>query len=253
MTQISAVVITLNEERNIERCLKSLQNVVDEIVVFDSFSTDRTVEICKSYGAKVTSCEWKGYAQTKNEANEAASHNYILWLDADEQLSEQLKNNILKAKDQLRGAYTFNRLNNYYGKWIKHGGHYPDRRVRLFNRNDAKWVGDYVHETLKVDQGVQASHIPGDLLHFTSASITEHINQVNKFTDLAAQELFDKRKKVTPFFLFSPLVRFIRDYFLKLGFLDGYHGLVVCIISAHAKFLKYAKLRMHYLNQSNSR
>lgn len=252
MPPLTAVIITLNEERNIERCLKSVQPVADEIVVFDSHSTDRTVEICNSFGAKVVTCEWKGYAQTKNEANALASHNYILWMDADEVLSEELTGNILKIKSTLSGAYTFNRLNNYYGYWLRHGGHYPDRRVRLFNKKDAKWVGDYVHETLELNHGIKVNHLSGDLMHFTSRSISEHLQQVNKFTDLAALELFDGGKKVTPFYLFSPLVKFFRDYFFKLGFLDGYPGFVVAVISAHAKFLKYAKLKLLYLNHSKT-
>lgn len=240
MPSISAVIITKNEEANIARCLQSLEGIVDEIIVFDSQSTDNTVEICNQFGALVTDATWRGYSQTKNEANAAASHEFILSIDADEALSEQLKAGILHVKEALHGAYSCNRLNNYCGKWMKHGGYYPDRKVRLFDRNLAHWEGDHVHETLVLHEGANVQHLPGDLLHYTYTTSQDHEQRAQKYARLAAEKLKGKGSGVLFFkLLFSPVFRFLKRYLLQGGFLDGSKGLSLHYITAKEVYWKY--------------
>jgi glycosyltransferase involved in cell wall biosynthesis len=245
MFKFSVVIITFNEERNIARCLKSLEEVADEIIVVDSFSTDKTAEICRKFPVKFIQKEWMGYSSAKNSGNSMANNDYILSIDADEALSDELRKTILELKksDNLFDAYRFNRLANYCGKWIHHCGWYPDTKLRLWNRLKGRWEGE-IHEEVKIKSSAKVGFIKGDLLHFSYYSIEQHINQVNNFTKLAAKAAFEKGKKAGLFkILFSPFIKFTMDYFLRLGFLDGYAGFVICRISAHATFLKYAKLR----------
>jgi len=245
MTNLSVAIITLNEERNIGRCLQSVMGIADDIVVVDSGSTDRTEEICKEFGARFISQPWLGFVETKNFANSQAKYPDILSLDADEALSDKLRESILKIKkEESSAAYSMNRLTNYCGKWIRHCGWYPDRKTRIFNRDRARWTGMVIHETLTVDQGIEVKHLEGDLFHYSYYSVSGHIAQANRFTDLTAEEANRKGKKAgIAQVVFKPLVRFIRDYFFKLGFLDGYYGFIVCRISAQATFYKYIKLR----------
>ncbi len=245
MAKLSVVIITLNEERNIERCLKSVEGLTDDIVVVDSGSTDLTPSICQSYGVRFYVHKWLGYTETKNYANSLALNPVILSLDADEALSPELKSSIQQAvQSQQAAAYSMNRLTNYCGKWIKHGGWYPDRKIRLFNREAGQWAGSLIHEAIKLNNGTPVVHLKGDLLHYSYHSIAEHVKQANHFTDLTAQKAFmeDKKSSVLQIF-FSPIAKFCRDYFLKAGFLDGLYGLIICRISAFATFLKYVKLR----------
>lgn len=245
MNSISATVITFNEERNIGRCLESLAGVADEIIVVDSFSTDRTEEICARHGVRFFKHPFAGYTDQKNIAIEKASNRWILSLDADEALSEELKESILKVKESPEAdAYEFNRLTNYCGKWIRHGSWYPDRKVRLIDRSKGKWTGGSLHEQLLPDPNAKLKHLPGDLLHYSYYSIEDHISQVNKFTTIGARNAFEKGKKPGWFdFLIKPLFKFVRDYIFKGGFRDGYYGFVIARISAHATYLKYAKLK----------
>ncbi|MCK4772163.1 MAG: glycosyltransferase family 2 protein [Candidatus Latescibacteria bacterium] len=244
MIRISAVIITLNEERNIGRCIDSLRDVADEVIVVDSFSTDKTGEICKSKGVHFIQKEWEGYSKTKNYANQQASFEYILSLDADEALSEELINSIKREKEkELDGIYCFNRLTNYCGKWIKHCGWYPDVKTRLFPKNIAAWEGDYVHEEIKFIGESISTHLKGDLLHYPYYSIGEHYERVEKYSLLGARKLLDKNKGGFRFKgIFSAISRFVRMYFLKLGILDGRAGYRICRISAYAAYLKYVKL-----------
>ena len=243
--KLSAVIITLNEERNIERCLLSLRNIVDEIVVIDSFSTDRTEEKCKKFGVKFIQHSFKGYATQKNFAMESAKYDIVLNLDADEVLSEELKKAILTAKQNWRAdGYYFNRLTNYCGKWIKHCGWYPDRKLRLVDRRKAKWGGGEVHEKIVMEKGAKTQFLPGDLLHYSYYTIGEHVKQQRLFSDLAAKEAFKKGKRSTIFHVsINPAYTFIRKFLLQFGFLDGYYGWVISTISAKANFWKYSKLR----------
>ena len=239
--KISAVIITLNEAENIERCINSVKDVADEILVFDSGSTDNTKVLAENSGAKVIDIDWEGYAATKNKAIALASFDYILSLDADEALSEELAGHIKKGKPTLSKAYSFNRLNNYCGKWIKHGGFYPDKKVRLFNRNSARWKGDFVHETLEIDNNVEIKHLKGDLLHYSYVSIEDHLKRAHKYAELAAQRMAAEGKGKFANVIINPLFRFFKTYFLKAGFLDGKYGLYLSGITAYEVYLKYAK------------
>jgi len=246
MDGISVVIITLNEERNIARCIESVQCIADEVIVVDSHSEDKTCEIAKLLGARVISQDWLGYAATKNFANRMAKFDYILSLDADEALSDSLKKSILEIKGKWTAeAFTMNRLTNYCGHWIKHSGWYPDRKLRLFNKTKGQWTGEIIHEAVTMDIGTKQHFLAGDLLHYSYYTLADHIRQAEKFTDLTALDAFKAGKKVGNLkMLFAPKVKFIRDYFFRLGFLDGFYGYTVCRISAHATFLKYTKLRM---------
>lgn len=245
MPQISAVIITYNEERDIERCLRSIQGIVDEIVVVDSFSTDNTEDICKRYNVKFEKHEFNGYRDQKNYALSLASFNHILSLDADEALSDELRQSILKVKDNWQSdAYSFNRLNNYCGVWIHHTSWYPDRKIRLFDSKKGKWGGLNLHETIEMAHGSKISILEGDLLHWAYYTYEEHIQKVNNYSTLGAQEYFNAGKKSGPF---SPILHsrwaFFKSYFLKRGFLDGYYGFVISNLTAYKIFLKYIKLK----------
>jgi glycosyltransferase involved in cell wall biosynthesis len=249
MTQLSVVIITLNEEHNIGRCLQSVSGIADDVVVVDSGSTDKTEEICLSHGARFIRQPWLGFAETKNFANSQAKFPLILSLDADEAISEELKASVLKLKEgqSEKPAFRMSRLTNYCGKWIKHCGWYPDSKIRLFNRDTARWTGLVIHEKVTTDPGIEVKQLKGDILHYSYYSIAGHIAQANRFTDLTAEEAFRKGKKANLVqILFKPPVKFIRDYFFKLGFLDGYYGFIICRISAQATFYKYIKLRQLY-------
>jgi len=249
MEKLSVVIITFNEERNIGRCLESVQDIADEIIVSDSFSTDRTEEICKEFSAKFYKKKWEGYSKQKNNANSLASNNLVFSIDADEALSEELKKSIAKIKLSAKSnaAFKVNRLTNYCGNWIHHCGWYPDTKLRIWFKDEGKWEGE-LHEKLVFGSEPQTTTLAGDLLHYSYYTLEDHYKQVEKFTSIAAQDYFDRNKKVTLIKLWlSPVVKFVRDYFLKLGFLDGKSGFRICYISAGATYLKYKKLRV--LNQ----
>lgn len=243
MANISAVIITKNEAQNIARCIRSAKLVADEILIFDSNSTDNTTAIAEAEGAVVHLIEWQGYARTKNLANSKAANNFILSLDADEEVSEELVHSILEVKPGLQNAYSFNRLNNYCGRWIKHGGFYPDKKIRLFNRNLAQWEGDFVHEELVVQPNIQVQHLQGDLLHYTYSSLSDHLKRIDRYSDLAAKKFTSRGIKPPAYkLLLNPLARFVRNYFIRGGFRDGIHGLCLCMLTSWEVFLKYAKV-----------
>lgn len=250
--ELSAVIITQDEEANIVRCITSLKDVVDEVIVVDSGSTDRTVELAKEEGAAVTHRPWTNYSDQKNFANALARGAFILSMDADEALSPELRGAILEARrNGLAGAYSMPRMTNYCGTWVRHGGWYPDTKVRLFPKDKARWEGAFVHETLELDPGLSVTPLRGDLLHYSYGSISDHIRQVDLFTTIGAQGLFERRKRAGFVKLFlSPVAKFIGDYLLRGGFRDGWHGFVIARISAHATFLKYAKLRQLWRDQA---
>ena len=245
--QLSVVIITYNEEKNIGRCLESVQGVADDIVVVDSFSTDATDKICKKFNVNFIQCKWEGYAKTKNFANSVAQYSWILSLDADEALSEELKRSVLKIKQQEKlVTCSFNRLTNYCGTWIKHCGWYPDKKIRIFDRTIAAWEGT-IHEKLIINSANPIIHLKGDCLHYSYYTLDDHYKQVNHFTDLLAQDQYAKRKRVPLIKLYmSPVVKFIRDYIIKLGILDGSAGWRISTISAYATYLKYYKTRKLY-------
>ncbi len=246
MPKLSAVIITLNEERNIGRCIDSLKGLADDILVVDSGSSDKTEAICTEKGARFIFNKWEGYLEQKNFANAKAEYPYIISIDADEALSDELRKSILTIKDSLNAdGYEMNRLTNYCGKWIRHGGWYPDRKLRLFHRDKFEWGGGKIHENviMKVADAT-IERLSGNLLHYSYYSISEHIAQANHFTNLTAELAVEKGKQSGIIkILFSPIVKFIKDYIIKLGFLDGYYGYIVCRISAQATFMKYAKIK----------
>ncbi len=210
--KISAAIITFNEEKNIARVIESLR-CCDEILVLDSGSNDRTVEIAKKLGARVEEASWHGYAAQKNIATELAAHEWVLALDADESLSEALEAEIwhIKKTGPKFDGYTMPRLAQYLGRWILHGGWYPDRKVRLFNRAKARWVGEFVHESVKVDGSV--GHLESNLLHFTCDSLSEHLRTMDRYTTLAAQEIAARQSE---HFADTPAARSALDFFSHL-------------------------------------
>jgi len=240
---LSAIIITLNEERNIGRCIDSLRNVADEILVVDSFSTDRTRQICIDEGVRFIENHWSGYSEQKNFAQGIAKHDFIISLDADEALSGQLAQSILQVKklDEPQ-LFSFNRLTNYCGKWIKHGGWYPDIKIRMYDRRKCNWEGN-IHEKLNYPANERVTMLNGDCYHYTFYSVSEHLKQVDKFTSLMAEEEFKKGRKAGWLNMFAnPVIKFVRDYIVRAGFLDGYEGFLISRISAYATFLKYSKL-----------
>lgn len=249
MKKISATIITLNEEDKIRQCLESLQGVADEIVVVDSLSTDNTKSICEEFGVRFIEQKWLGYSEQKNLANDIASHDWILSIDADEVLSDELKKSILKIKNEERETkneefvYSFNRLNNYCGKWIHHSGFYPDKKIRIWNRKVGKWEG-IVHEVIKFSTKVNEVHLKGDLLHYSFDTHEDFKNQLFKFAEMKGKEYFHIGKKnVTLLSVLSPFFSFVRNYFFKRGFLDGKDGYKICLEYALATRYKYETLR----------
>jgi len=241
--KITATIITFNEERNIARAIESLR-CCDEILIVDSGSTDRTTELAEKLGARVIEANWRGYAGQKNWAAEQASYDWVLSLDADETLSEALEAEIwnLKKSGPRCDGYTMPRLARYMGRWILHSGWYPDRKLRLYDRRQAKWVGDFVHESVAVSGRV--GHLQSNLLHFTCESLSEHIKTMERYTTLAAQELASRRIKVPLHrVLFSPAWAFVKSYFVNPGFLDGPEGLTISYMAAFYTFLKFTKAR----------
>jgi glycosyltransferase involved in cell wall biosynthesis len=242
--KITATIITLNEERNIARAIESLR-CCDEILIVDSGSTDRTAELGQNLGARVIEASWLGYAAQKNRAAEQASHDWILSLDADEALSEALEAEIWKLKKSgpQYDAYTMPRLARYLGRWILHAGWYPDRKVRLYHRAKAQWVGEFVHESVQVKGKV--GHLDSNILHFTCDSLSEHLRTLDRYTTLAAQEIASRKMPVPLHrIVLDPAWTFLKSYFFQRGFLDGLEGLTIAYMAAFYTFLKYSKARI---------
>jgi glycosyltransferase involved in cell wall biosynthesis len=245
--KISAVIITFNEEQNIKRCLDSLLPVADEIIVVDSYSTDKTEAICSSYEqVDFVKNEFKGHIEQKNFAMNRAKNDFVLSLDADECLSEKLAQEIKSLKTTAENkiqAYEMPRLNKYCGQWIKHSGWYPDKKLRIWNKKIGKWGGQNPHDKVILNSEIEVGKLKGDILHYTIPSLNAHMAQVNKFTDIAAQQLLNSKKNhfAVLNMIFNPPFMFFKQYILQLGFLDGFHGFTLAVISAHYKFLKYSK------------
>jgi glycosyltransferase involved in cell wall biosynthesis len=252
MIPLSAVIITFNEEKNIGRCIDSLAGIADDIVIVDSFSTDKTEEICRSKGVRFVQHVFEGHIQQKNWAITQATHKHILSLDADEALDEILKKSILDIKQNWKKeGYYMNRLTNYCGKWIKHCGWYPDKKLRLWDSTKGHWTGINPHDKYELHSGdAHTAHLKGDILHYSFYTVEQHLKQVDYFTNISSKALFEKGKKANGLqLLINPAVKFFRDYIFKLGFLDGYYGFIVCKISAKATYLKYAKLKALWDNE----
>ena len=246
MQKLSVSIIAFNEESNIGRCIESVLPIADEIIVIDSYSSDRTVAISNSFpGVTLVENAFAGYIEQKNFAISRCRNEYILSLDADEALSPELLQSIKQAGENfISDGYTMSRLTNYCGKWIRHCGWYPDVKMRLFNRK-AVWGGINPHDKIILPAGSKISRLKGDILHYSYNTINDHINQIRHFTEIGAQEAY--KNGVRSSFLkiiYKPKVKFIRDFIFKLGFLDGFYGYVVCYSSAFATFLKYVRIRM---------
>lgn len=241
--KISATIITFNEEAHVRRCMDSLREVADEILVVDSGSEDRTREIASAQGARVLERAWTNYSEQKNFAAAQAFHPWILSLDADECLSELLRRRLvdIKKTDPPAAAFCFPRKAFYLGRWIEHSGWYPDDKIRLYHKDQAEWRGGFVHESVRAEGPVQ--RIPADLLHYTCDSLSEHLQRLDRYTTLAAADLWRQGKRAGwSQFIGSPLVTFVKTFFFKSGFLDGYQGLFIAMMAAFYNFLKYAKL-----------
>jgi len=247
--KISATIITLNEERNIARCIQSLQGIADEIIVLDSNSTDRTEEICKAHKVRFEKRDWEGYSASKNYLNTLANSDYILSIDADEALDEELKGSILKLKSLNEPEiYSVNRMTNYCGKWISHSGWYPDVKIRLFPKDGSLWDGEFVHEELVYPTNLRITALDGHLEHYSYYSFKGHRERADKYSKLTAQKMHKAGKKASlmkPYL--SGIARFISMYILKGGVLDGKMGFKIAQISAQSNVFKYQELRR--LNQ----
>ncbi|MCS7205969.1 MAG: glycosyltransferase family 2 protein [Leptospiraceae bacterium] len=247
MVSISAAIITYNEEQNIRECIQSLLEICDEIVVLDSYSTDRTKEICLSFDkVKFYEHPFDGHVEQKNRAIELCSHEWILSLDADERVSETLKKEILFLKNhpEIMNQYTgfqIPRLTYHLGKFIYHSGWYPQRKYRLFRKGFAKWEGENPHDYIVI-QG-KGKKLKGDILHYSFKDLSHQIDTINKFSSIVAFNRYHRKKKFSVFrSIYKPISKFIEIYFVKRGFLDGYPGFIISVASAFSSFLKEAKI-----------
>jgi glycosyltransferase involved in cell wall biosynthesis len=244
MTSFSVVIITFNEEKHIVNCLESVKHVADEVVVVDSFSTDQTEALCKRYGVRFIRHAFEGNIEQKNFALTQAKFAHVLSLDADECLSPELQQSILAVKNNWQhDGYAMNRLNNFCGKWIRHGGWYPDRKLRLFDSRKGKWDGRNPHDKFMLVPGATSGFLKGDLLHFTADSEKEYLKKMDRYTDIAARELSRQGKHTNMLIIYlKTAVHFIRNYIFLLGFLDGLTGLRLSRIGALYTYQKYSKL-----------
>lgn len=249
--KISACIMTYNEEANIERCLKSV-TWCDEIVILDSFSTDRTLEICRKYTDQVHQHAWQGYIGQRNLIRGLASHPWVLFLDADEEVSDGLREEILSEFDPERIAYVgyrFPRQVYYLGQWIRHGEWYPDIKLRLFKKSLGQSIGEEPHDQVVVDGPVKKLSSP--LYHYTYDSIADHIETMNRFSSISANEKVAAGYRSSwADIVVRPFFRFIKGYVFKAGFLDGRRGWLIACISATGVAVKYAKVWEHRLRSS---
>ena len=255
MEKISVVIITFNEESKLRRCIESVKPVADEIIVLDSFSNDKTVVLARSAGAKVYQQSFHGYKEQKNAALQFASYNYILSIDADEALSVELINSILTAKEKFTySAYTMNRCNFFSGRFIRHGLWYPDKKIRLFDKRMASWGGMNPHDKILLPGRATISHLEGDLFHYSFSTINEYIKRNDEISSIAAESLYKMGKRSGLKILINPVRRFIKSYFIKKGFLDGYPGFIIAKNTAAQAYMKYKKLnKLKKTAENNSR
>ena len=242
MNKISVVIITKNEEVNIQRCIESAR-WADEIVVYDSGSIDETTAIASKLGARVHTGAWLGFGPTKHVATGLASHDWVLSIDADEEIPAALKNEILHKRDHLNPevGYLVPRLSWYLGKWIRHGGWYPDYQLRFFHRQHSQWSPDTIHEKVKSKFTEKLSN---HLNHYVFKTIEHQVDTNNRYSTLQAQELRKKGQSMNWFhFLTKPTVKFLECYFWKLGFMDGWVGYLIARNAAYSVFLKWSKLK----------
>jgi glycosyltransferase involved in cell wall biosynthesis len=251
---LSVTIITKNEEQHIKRCLESVNAVADEIIVVDSGSTDKTQEICNSFSkVRFYHQDWLGFSRQKQMAIEKAQFDMILSLDADEALSDELTKEILKKKEVgffPLDAFELKRLTHYCGKWIYHCGWYPDWQLRLFHREHCRWKSVPVHEHVICDSGVQLKRFENDIHHYSFNDLSDHVKRIDYYSSLGAEKIIQKSHR---FLVFKGLVhgfaRFFKTYITQRGFLDGYHGFCISMLSSWAVFLKYAKAKEKLLKE----
>lgn len=242
MKRIAVAIITFNEEKNIREALESVA-WADEIILVDAFSGDKTVDLARPYTDKIFQRSWSGYVDQKNFALQKATHDWILSIDADERVSPQLREEILnwKTLDTQEAGYQIPRRSFFLGKWIRHTGWYPDYQLRLFDRTKGKWQGGRVHESVNVTGKI--GRLRGELLHYSYRSMSDYLKRLDRYSDLAARDYYDKNKKVNLLTLvFAPFLEFIKNYLIKQGFRDGYPGFVISACAAISVFFKYARL-----------
>jgi len=243
--KVSAVIITLNEERNIADAIDSL-DFVDEVVVVDSGSTDRTREIAAARGARVLFNEWPGFSAQKQFATDAAANNLILSLDADERISAELKTEIIDISkgNSASDGYRIPRLSYYLGRPIRHSGWYPDHQLRLFDRRKGRWNGRVIHESVAMEAGTTIASLRGNILHHTVTSRGEHARMIKeRYAPLAAQQMFAEGRNTSRIRgLFSGAASFLRSYVIRQGFLDGYAGISIAYFAALHNVRKHSLL-----------
>jgi glycosyltransferase involved in cell wall biosynthesis len=252
---ISAVIITYNEERIIARSIDSLKSVVDEVIVIDSFSTDRTIEICKEKGAVVLQNKFEGYKTQKHFATTKAKHEWILSIDADEVLSNELINSLLKWRKNQKysndlssqslqtAGYFVSRRTDFCGTWVNYGGWYPDKKLRFFNRNLGQWSGRNVHEFVKIKEGFSTSSLKGDLLHYSINEPAELLRKLFTYSEMGAR-FMNEEGRSTSFIeaIYKSSFRWLRQTIFQLGFLDGMLGLKIAKQNTLATYWKYRRL-----------
>jgi len=242
--QLSVTIITLNEERNIRDCLESVR-WADEIIVVDSGSTDRTIQICREYTNRIWTNPWPGMNEQKRIAMDHAVHPWVLNIDADERVSADLRDQILRVLETLDGdGYRLPRKNYFLGRWMRHGGWYPDHVLRLFRKERGRYGGIDPHDKVVVEGKV--STLPVPLVHLTYSSLSQYVARQNTYSSASAEALINKGRGISPLFIpLKTLWKFIETYVVKMGFLDGFHGFVAAMGASFSTFWKYAKLWEH--------
>ena len=248
---LSVVVITKDEENNIERCLKSV-DWADEIIVVDSDSTDRTVELARQQRARVFKTQWKGYGPAKREAVNHAAGEWVFSIDADEEVTPELAmeiREVLSNADDIAGFY-IKRRTNFLGRWIYHCGWYPDPVLRLFRKSQGNFNEAIIHE--KVELQGRIDYLKEELLHYSYPNLESYLHRFNRYTTMGAQVAFEKGRRVRWFDLvMRPPISFITHFVSRQGFRDGMEGFMISVLSAVAVLVKYAKLRYMQQQQSN--
>ncbi len=241
--KLSVVIITKNEEQNISRCISSVLDLADEVLVYDSGSTDQTVQIASNLTAKVIRGEWHGFGPTKKLASQLAKNDWVLSIDADEEVTEKLKNEIFQKLNNLdpQSAYAVPRSSYFLQHWIRYGGWYPDYQIRLFNKKFSKWNESIIHEKI---EALKIERLCENLNHYVFKNVSSQIQANDRYSSLLAEKMKLEGRHFNWFhFLTKPYVKFFECYFLKLGFLDGYAGYVIAKNASYSVFLKWVKLK----------
>lgn len=241
---LSILVMTYNEEANIERCLTSVEGLGDEILILDSYSTDQTIDIAGKFGARIEQYPFDSYVNQKARMIQMADSNWVLSIDADEYLSPELRQSIIEAKSQKSfDGYTSNRRNKIGDKWLNHGSWYPDRKIRLFDRRKVFITGKDPHDVMQPIAGARIGHLKGDLMHLSDEDIASRYRTINVHSSRAAEALSNEGRRWSLLrIIFKPCFRFCSSYFIRLGFLDGYYGWIIAKSEAHYVWLREMKL-----------